>query len=180
MGSINDCLTDITGFDIEILIIIFGIALFYFRFLSKQHPIIDNVIITAFILALYDLLLKKILLFSIVDDYYKLIINNIISIITIYFMFNIIKYGSNSKYDLMYYFDLGFSCLFYETIIFKLYNYNNLCNDYLRSLTKTILRLSTIHILTNFLAGYDYDYEWFDISFSHIVNAALFDVVFND
>lgn len=180
MGVINDIIGNFFGLQPEYLIVILGIALYYLHFLSEQKFLITNIIITSFVLACYDLFLKKILLFAVVDDYYKLIINNIITIVVIDFLINFIKDMSNPKINFMYYFNLAFSCLFYETIIFKLYNYNGLCNKRLRNMTKVIIRLATIHILSNFLNDGEYNKTWFDFSFAQIFNFALFDAVFSE
>lgn len=180
MSGINNIITDITGINIEILLIILGIIMYYLHYLSEQKFLITNIIITSFVLACYDVFLKKILLFSVTDNYYKLIINNVITIIVIDFLINFIKDTSNPKLNFIYYFNLAFACLFYETIIFKLYNYNGLCNKRLRSMTKTIMRLATIHILSNFLNGTNYDESWFDFSFGQLFNFSLFDTVFSE
>jgi hypothetical protein len=180
MSSINNLISKITNINPEILLVIFGLLLYYFHFLSEQKFLVTNIIITSFVLACYDLFLKKILLFSIVDDYYKLVANNIITIVVIDFLINFIKDTNNQNLNFIYYFNLAFACLFYETIIFKLYNYNGLCNKRLRDMTKVILRLATIHILSNFLNGNDYDKSWFDFSFAQIFNFALFDSVFSE
>lgn len=171
---------EIIGIEPEFLIVLLGICLYYFHYLSEQKFLITNIIITSFVLACYDLFLKKILLFNVVDDYYKLIINNIITIVVIDFLINFIKDNTQPKLSFGYYFNLAFACLFYETIIFKLYNYNGLCNKRLRSMTKTIMRLATIHILSNFLNGTDFNKTWFDFSFGQIFNFALFDTVFSE
>ena len=178
--SLNNILSSITGIDMEFLLIILGLALYYFHYLSEQTFLITNIIITSFVLATYDIFLKKILLFSVTDDYYKLIINNMITIVVIDFLINYIKQNSDPNLNFVYYFNLAFGCLFYETIVHKLYNYNGLCNKRLRSITKTIMRLATIHILSNFLNGSDYDKSWFDFSFGQIFNFALFDTVFSE
>jgi len=178
--SLNNIFSSLIGINSEFLLLILGLGLYYFHYLSEQQFLITNIIITSFVLATYDIFLKNILLFSITDDYYKLIINNIITIVIIDFLINYIKNNSNSKFNFEYYFNLAFACLFYETIIFKLYNYNGFCNKRLRSITKTILRLATIHILSNFLNGCDYDKSWFDFSFSQLFNFALFDTVFSE
>jgi hypothetical protein len=180
MGSLNIILSELSGIEPEFILIILGIALYYFHYLSEQKFLFTNIIITSFVLACYDLFLKKILLFSVTDDYYKLVVNNIITIVVIDFLINFIKDSSHPKINFIYYFNLAFACLFYETIIFKLYNYNGLCNKRLRSMTKTIMRLATIHILSNFLNGTDYDKTWFDFSFGQIFNFALFDTVFSE
>ncbi len=177
---VSKIFSDVLGINPEILLIILGLMMYYLHYLSEQKFLITNIIITSFVLATYDLFLKKILLFSVIDDYYKLIMNNIITIVVIDFLINFIKDTSNPNLNFIYYFNLAFACLFYETIIFKLYNYNGLCNKRLRDMTKVILRLATIHILSNFLNGKDYDKSWFDFSFAQIFNFALFDSVFSE
>ncbi len=178
--SLNNVLCDISGLSPEILLIILGIMLFYLHFLSEQKFLITNIIIVSFVLACYDVFLKKILLFAVNDDYYKLIINNIITIVVIDFLIKFIKNSTHPELNFLFYFNLAFSCLFYESIIFKLYNYNGLCNKRLRSMTKTVMRLATIHIISNFLNAKEYDKEWFDFSFGQIFNFALFDTVFSE
>lgn len=178
--NLNDIFSSTVGIPSEFLLIILGLFLYYFHYLSEQTFLITNIIITCFVLATYDIFLKKILLFSVTDDYYKLIINNIITIVVIDFLINYIKDNSDSNLNFIYYFNLAFSCLFYETIVFKLYNYNGLCNKRLRSITKTIIRLATIHILSNYLNGSEYDQSWFDFSCSQIFNFALFNTVFSE
>jgi len=180
MKSLNKIFCDIIGIKLEILFIILCIGMYYFHYLSEQKFLITNIIITSFVLACYDLFLKKILLFSVVDDYYKLIINNIITILVIDLLINIIKDTSNQNLNFVYYFNLAFACLFYETIIFKLYNYNGFCNKRLRNMTKVIMRLATIHILSNFLNGSDYNKSWLDFSLAQIFNFSLFDTVFSE
>lgn len=180
MSSLNNIFCSLVGIDVEILLVILGILLYYFHYLSEQKFLITNIIITSFVLATYDIFLKKILLFSVKDNYYKLVINNIITIVVIDFLINFIQNNSNPKLNFINYFNLAFSCLFYETIIFKLYNYNGLCNERLRSVTKTILRLATIHIFSNFFNGDEYNKSWFDFSFGQLFNFALFDTVFSE
>jgi hypothetical protein len=178
--SLNNIFCDLSGLSPEILLIILGIILFYLHFLSEQKFLITNIIIVSFVLACYDVFLKKILLFAVTDDYYKLVINNMITIVVIDFLIKFIKDYTHPELNFLFYFNLAFSCLFYESIIFKLYNYNSLCNKRLRSMTKTIMRLATIHILSNFLNGREYDKDWFDFSFGQIFNFALFDTVFSE
>jgi len=178
--GLNQIVENMIGIGPEILIVILGVGMYYFHYLSNQKFLITNIIITSFVLACYDLFLKKILLFQNIDDYYKLIINNIITIVVIDFLITIIKDSSNPKLNFISYFNIAFACLFYETIIFKLYNYNGLCNKRLRDMTKVIMRLATIHILSNFLNGEEYDKTWFDFSFAQVFNFALFDAVFSE
>lgn len=180
MSSLNDVFSEIIGISPEVLLVVLGILLYYLHFLSEQKFLITNIIITSFVLASYDLFLKKILLFLVIDDYYKLVINNMITIVVIDLLINLIKDITNPNLNFIYYFNLAFACLFYETIIFKLYNYNGLCNKRLRSVTKVILRLATIHILSNFLNGTEYNKSWFDFSISQIFNFGLFNTVFSE
>jgi hypothetical protein len=180
MTNLNDNINELFGLNSEFLLIISGILLYYFHFLSSDKFFFNKIIITTFVLAIYDVFLKKILLFIVTDDYYKLIINNIITIVTIDLLISIIKDYTHPNLNFLFYFNLAFACLFYETIIFKLYNYNGLCNKRLRSITKTILRLTTIHILSNFLNSKDFNQEWFDFSISQILNFALFDIAFSE
>lgn len=179
--SINNILCKITGFNPEILVILLGMLLYYFHYLSDKKFLITNIIITAFVLAIFDVFLKKIILLNVDNDYYKFVVNNIITIVVIDYLIYFIKNdSSNKKKDFIYYFNLAFACFFYETIVFKLYNYNNLCNKRLRNVTKTILRLATIHILSSFLNGENYDKEWFDFSFGQIFDFSFFEIVFSE
>lgn len=180
MSTLHNYLCDIIDVSPEIMLVVLGFMLYYFHFLSEKQFIITSIIITSFVLAVYDIVLKNILLFNVDNEYYKFVLNNVITIVVIDFLIKFIKDMSHPTLNFVYYFNLAFACVFYETIIFKLYNYNNLCNKRLRSVTKTILRLATIHILSNFLNGQDYDASWFDFSFGQIFNFALFDTVFSE
>jgi hypothetical protein len=73
---------------------------------------------------------------------------------------------------------LAFACFFYELIVFKLYNYNNLCNQKLRTMTKTIMRLATVYILSNYLIDGKFDKDWFDISTAGLLNFSLYNLIF--
>ena len=163
----------------EIYLVLAGIIIIYFSFKDLKEVFFLDIIITTFVLIVYDLYLKKLLLFDDLDDYYKLIINNVITIVVIDFLFKIIKDRFNKKINILYYFNIAISCFFYETIIFKLYNYNGLCSNQLRTTTKTIIRLATIHILSNFLNDNPYDYEWFTFSLSQLINVNLFSSAFS-
>ena len=159
--------------------IILGCIIIYFNnYISNKF--ILNLIITTFVVAFFDIYLKNIILFAVNNNYYKFIINNIITIVMIDLLFSLIKEQNLSEITFIKYFNIGFACLFYETIIFKFFNYNSLCNGKLRTITKTIIRLATIHILSNFLNDKDYDIEWFDFSTSQIFNFSLFNIAFTD
>jgi hypothetical protein len=138
---------------------------------------INNIVATCFVLAIFDVVFKKILLLDNKNNYYCFIINNIITIISIYMLTFIIK-KNYDNFNLVFFFNLAFACLFYETIIFKLYNYNNFYNKRLRTFTKLIIRLATIHIIMNFLNNKEYDEEWFNLSFSQIIQFSLFEILF--
>jgi FlaA1/EpsC-like NDP-sugar epimerase len=180
MSTLNNYVCNIMGISPEIMLVVLGFLLYYFHFFSEKYFIITSIIITSFVLAIYDVVLKNILLFRVDNEYYKFVLNNVITIVVIDFLIKFITDMSHPNLNAVYYFNLAFACIFYETIIFKLYNYNNLCNKRLRSVTKTILRLATIHILSNFLNGKDYGETWFDFSFGQIFNFALFDTVFSE
>jgi len=175
----NNILTDLFSIKQELLILISGFIIYYFHYLVQRKSIIINIIITAFTLAIFDVFLKKILLFHVDNDYYKFVINNVITIVVIDFLIYSIKGEANDK-SFMNYFNLAFACLFYETIVFKLYNYNNLCNQRLRNITKTIMRLATVHIFSNFLDQKPFNEEWFNFSFGQLFNFSLFNIVFTE
>lgn len=179
--SLNNAFEQMIGVNTDIIIIILGALLYYFNYLSEKRYLITNIIITTFVLAVFDLFLKKILLFNVSNDYYKFVVNNMITIVVIDLLINVITNGlyNNPKLTFVNYFNLAFACFFYETIVFKLFNYNNLCTQRLRTITKTIMRLATIHILSNFLNGYAYDEIWFDFSFGQLFNFCFFTTVFN-
>ncbi len=181
-NSIFGVIKNYLNINSETIIIILGLLLYYFNYLSTEKFLITNIIITSFVLAVYDLFLKKILLLNVDNDYYKFIINNVITIVVIDLLINIISNGlyHNQKLCFINYFNLAFACFFYETIVYKLFNYNGLCNERLRSITKTIMRLATIHLLSNFLNGTPYDKSWFDFSFGQIFNFSFFNTVFSE
>jgi len=180
--NLKNAMDNISSIGSDFMIIGLAIMLYYCNFLAEKEFIFTNIIITSFVLSIFDLFLKKILLFHITNDYYKFIVNNIITIVVIDLLINIISNGlyNNEKLSFVNYFNLAFACFFYETIVFKLFNYNGLCNQRLRSVTKTIMRLVTIHILSNFLNGKAYDSKWFDFSFGQIFNFSFFNTVFSE
>jgi hypothetical protein len=163
----------------EVLVLLLGFFLYNFNFLLEQKSMFINIIITSFVLAIFDVFLKKTLLVSVDNNYYKFVINNVITIVVIDFLIFAI-HGNLKQKSITSYLNLAFGCLFYETIVFKLYNYNNLCNDRLRTMTKTIMRLATIHIISNFLDNKPYDEQWFNFSFSQLFNFSLFNIVFSN
>lgn len=175
----NNILANLLSINEELLILVAGFFLYNFHFLLERKSILVNIVITSFVLAIFDVFLKKILLFNVDNNYYKLIINNVITIIVIDFLIYLI-HGNLKTKSYWNYLNLAFACLFYEMIVFKLYNYNNLCNQRLRTISKTIMRLTTIHIFSNFLDQKPYDEEWFNFSFGQLFNFSLFNIVFID
>lgn len=179
MTTLNNTITNIFGISSDTLLFISALLIFYFHFYSNNKSFFTKMIITSFVLAIFDIYLKKILLFNINNDYYRFIANNIITIVIIDLLITTINDKTSPKLTFINYFNIAFACFFYETIVFKLYNYNELCNQRLRSVTKTIMRLATIHILSNYLNDNDYDNEWFEFSLGQIFNFALFDTIFS-
>ena len=85
MKSVTDVLEDIININSETMVLILGLLLYYFNYLSTEKFLITNIIITSFVLAIFDLFLKKILLLNVSNDYYKFVINNVITIVIIDF-----------------------------------------------------------------------------------------------
>lgn len=148
--------------------------------MTGETSLIYKIMVTTFVVAIYDMFLKKILLFGNVDSYYILALNNVITIVTIDFLIHIIRHDGKQKRDCITYFNIAFACLFYEFIVYKLYDYNAMCSEKLRESTKTIMRLMTVHILGEFLNGANYDKTWFDTSIAQIFNFGLFESAFEN
>lgn len=170
---------DTTGLTDELILVLTGCLIIYFHFIQKNNGLIKNIFVIAFVLALFDMFLKNAILLHIDNDYYKFLANNIITIVIVDFLVLFIQ-QDNNEINYMYFFNILIACLFYETIVFKLYNYNKICNSKLRSSTKIIFRLATIHILSNFLSGTKFDEKWFNFSISQLFNFILFDGLFNE
>jgi hypothetical protein len=178
---LQNILSDLLFMNQELLLIVFGFVLYNFHYGKsyENNSMIINIIISAFTLAIFDVFLKHILLLHVNNDYYKFVINNVVTIVVIDFLIYLIK-GQLHEKSLTSYFNLAFACLFYETIVYKLYNYNNLCNNRLRNITKTIMRLATIHILSNYMDDKPFDDIWFNFSFGQLFNFSLFNIVFTN
>jgi hypothetical protein len=174
--KINELMENITQIEQKYLIFILPIILFIIKKYSKTN-LISQILITCIALSIFDIYLKKIILINNTDEYYIFIINNIISVVIINFLIYLIDYSLdyNNFISLFY---IAFACLFYELIVFKLYNHNNLCNQKLRNMTKTIIRLTTINIIYRFLQKEPYDKYWFDRSISQLCNILLFSIIF--
>jgi hypothetical protein len=175
--KINDIITSTTGLSPEVLTIFLGITLLLFY---DNLYILKNIMLTTFVLAIFDLYLKKFLLLQANNDYHIFIINNVITIVTIDILVKSVHDKNHEKLTFINYLNIAFACLFYETIVFKLYNYNNLSNKRLRSVTKTIIRLSTINILATFLSDQKFDQEWFNFALSQIFSFSLFNTIFEE
>ena len=67
-----------TGITPELIVFFLGLVVLYINYISAHAFLFTSIIITTFALALYDVFLKKILLFAVDNDYYRFIINNII------------------------------------------------------------------------------------------------------
>jgi hypothetical protein len=179
MAKLPDIIQDISGLNKKILLVLTGIIFFYFNCINPRKSIVINIFITCFILIIFDLFIKDNIKVYISDNYYNLIINNTIVILVLDLLFFIFR----SNYDYLnftYFFNVAFASIFYETIIYKLYNYNSLCNSRLRTISKITLRLGTIHILSNFLSNKEFDETWFNFSFSQLFNIILFEILFNE
>ena len=164
MANLSNIIQEISSLNNYSLLILAGIILFYFNFINPQKNIVVNIFITCFILIIFDLFIKDNVKVNINDNYYNLIINN-----------------TNFDYmNFTYFFNVAISSIFYETIIFKLYNYNGLCNSRLRSISKLTMRLGTIHVLSNFLSNKAFDQTWFNFVFPQLFNIILFETLFNE
>lgn len=163
------------GIDTNIVMLFLGIFIYFIR--KYENHLLVNILITAFVLSLFDLYLKKIFLFDQKDDYYIFIMNNIITILCVNLLIYIIK-GMFDKITIERFSYLAFSCFFYEMIVFKLYNYNNLCNHKLRVMTKTIMRIATTYILTAYLMDEKFDEKWFNYSMAQLLNFSLYNLIF--
>ena len=179
MPNIVNIIQEISGLNKNYLFILTGIILFYFNYINPQKNIIINIFITCFVLVIFDIFIKDNIKINIDDNYYKLIINNTIVILVIDLLFFVFR--SNFDYmNFTYFFNVAISSIFYETIIFKLYNYNSLCNSRLRSASKITMRLGTIHVLSNFLSNKAFDQNWFNFVFPQLFNIILFEILFNE
>lgn len=176
---LNNVISKITNIKEKYLIVILIIIFVILNKYSKINGIFKQIIVVTIVLSIFDVFLKKIILFQNTNEYYIFVINNIISIVVINLLIYFINQNINQDTftSLLY---IAFSCLFYELIVFKLFNYNNLCNEKLRNITKIIMRLSTINILYRFLEQKPYDQYWFNKSFSQLSNFLLFGLVFVD
>jgi hypothetical protein len=176
--SLHIIVENITSLEQKYIIIILSILLLYINFYTSNTFIFTNIIITTLALAIFDVFIKNYFLLN-ANEYYAFVINNVITIVMINILVLLLK-NNFKKITVEYIAYIAFSCLFYELVVFKLYNYNNLCNSRLRNSTKTIMRLATIHILSNFMSNLPFDKEWFDNSFAQLFNFSMFNIVFDN
>ena len=175
--GLNHIIEQITHIEQKYLIVFLSAILLTLNSFENTNKLITQIIITTIVLAIFEVFLKKIILFKNTNEYYIFIINNTISIVVI----NLLTFLINSnltKDNFISLFYIAFACLFYELIVFKLNNYNNLGNQKLREMTKIIMRLTTINILYRFLQNEPYDKFWFDKSLSQLFNFLLFTSIF--
>ena len=175
--NLSNIIEEITNIKQQNIIFILIIILIIINKYSVIDGLFKQIIIVTIVLAIFDVFLKKNLLFENSDEYYIFIINNIISMVLINFLIFFIN-NNLQKDTFITLFYIAFACLFYELIVFKLLNYNNLSNTKLRDMTKIIMRLSTINILYRYLEQKPYNKYWFNKSFSQLCNFLLFSIVF--
>lgn len=179
MGSLNKSLHNILNTNNEFFVLIGAFLLYLFKYEQKNSKsLFISLITTSFVLALFDVIFKKIILLNVDGDFNKFVVNNIITIFTINMLFYILN-NSTDKITFENFFHIGLAILFYEVIIFKLLNYNNIIDCRLRSVTKIIMRLATVHILANYLNNKPFDEEWFNFSFAQIFNFSLVAIIFD-
>jgi hypothetical protein len=178
MVQLNNVVEKIVPVDRNILLLIVGAILLYSSYNSINN-LMYNIFIILFILIIFDIFVKDNIKINLDNKYHKLILNNTIIILVIdllYLLFN----GDYKAIKFSYFASIAFSNIFYETIIFKLNYYNNLCTSRLRTLSKITARMATIHILSNFLNNKPYDSEWFNFSFPQLFNIIILEIFFNE
>jgi hypothetical protein len=178
MVQLNNVVEKIVPFDRNILLLIIGAILLYASYNSINN-LMNNIFIILFILIIFDIFIKDNIIKNLDNKYHKLIINNTIILLTIDLLYLIFK-GNYKAIQFSYFVSIAFSNIFYETVIFKLNNYNNLCTSRLRTVSKITARMATIHILSNFLNNKPYDLEWFNFSFPQLFNIIILEIFFNE
>jgi hypothetical protein len=178
MVQLNNVVEKIVPFDRNILLLIVGTILLYSSYNSIDNLMI-NIFIILFVLIIFDIFIKDNIKINIENKYHKLILNNTIVILTIDLLFLIFK-GDYKSIQFNYFASIAFSNIFYETVVFKLNNYNNLCTSRLRTVSKITTRMATIHILSNFLNNKPYDLDWFNFSFPQLFNIIILEIFFNE
>ena len=178
MVQLNNIVEKIVPFDRNIILLIIGAILLYSSYNSINN-LMYNIFVILFVLIIFDIFIKDNIKINIENKYHKLIINNTIVLLTIDLLYLILK-GDYKVIQFNYFASIAFSNIFYETVIFKLNNYNNLCTSRLRTVSKITARMATIHILSNFLNNKPYDLEWFNFSFPQLFNIIILEIFFNE
>jgi hypothetical protein len=178
MVQLNNIIEKIVPFDRNIILLIIGAILLYSSYNSINN-LMYNIFIILFVLIIFDIFIKDNIRINIENKYHKLIINNTIVLLTIDLLYLILK-GDYKVIQFNYFASIAFSNIFYETVIHKLNNYNNLCTSRLRTVSKITARMATIHILSNFLNNKPYDLEWFNFSFPQLFNIIILEIFFNE
>ena len=178
MVQLNNVVETIVPFDKNILLLLLGAILLYCSYNSLNNLMI-NIFIIIFVLVIFDIFIRDNIRINMENKYHKLIVNNTIVILTIDLLFLIFK-GDYKAIQFNYFASVAFSNIFYETVIHKLNNYNNLCTSRLRTVSKITSRLATIHILSNFLSNKPYDENWFNFAVPQLLNIIILEIVFNE
>ena len=178
MVQLNNVVEKIVPFDRNILLLIVGSILLYSSYNSIDN-LMNNIFILLFVLIIFDIFIRDNIRINLENKYHKLIFNNTIIILTIDLLFLIFK-GDYKSIQFNYFASIAFSNIFYETVIFKLNNYNNLCTSRLRTISKITSRMATIHILSNFINNKPYDLDWFNFSFPQLFNIIILEIFFNE
>jgi len=178
MVQLNNVVEKIVPFDRNILLLIVGSILLYSSYNSIDN-LMNNIFILLFVLIIFDIFIRDNIRINLENKYHKLILNNTIIILTIDLLFLIFK-GDYKSIQFNYFASIAFSNIFYETVIFKLNNYNNLCTSRLRTISKITSRMATIHILSNFINNKPYDLDWFNFSFPQLFNIIILEIFFNE
>ena len=178
MVQLNNVVEKIVPFDRNILLLAVGAILLYSSYNSLDNLMI-NIFVLLFVLIIFDVFIKDNIRINLGNKYHKLILNNTLVIIIIDFLFLIFK-GDYKSIQFSYFASIAFSNIFYETVIYKLNNYNNLCTSRLRTLSKITARMSTIHVLSNLINNKPYDKNWFDFSFPQLFNIIMLEIFFNE
>jgi hypothetical protein len=178
MVQLNNIVEKIVPFDRNILLLIIGAILLYASY-NSINSLMHNIFIILFVLIIFDIFIKDYIIKNLDNKYYKLILNNTLVILTIDLLYFIFK-GDYGKIKFNYFASVALSNIFYETIVFKINKYNNLCTSRLRTISKVTARMATIHIFSNFLINKPYDLEWFNFSFPQLFNIIILEIFFNE
>jgi len=176
---LNRIIKDILNMPDELIILSLSILVILFKVYCPPNIILYNILLLTLAISVFEVFIKKFVLFKVKNEFHKFVMNNVISIVIINFimyMFNN-DLNKNNIINLLY---IAISCLFYELIIYKLHSYNDYCNSRLRSLAKTTMRLTTIHIMTTYLQNGNFDELWYIESVSQLASILLMNTIFTN